>query len=89
MAIRNKLRLSRGKRSPTGNADRLAPPEEKHGELGAGPIDGPKVKISADLMDESDHGSILKMDPIVIAILLGAVAFIVFIAWKIHEMPAP
>jgi hypothetical protein len=77
----------RRKRKGALSADKLAPPEEKSAAGTDGPVDGSKVKISAELMDGADNGSIFRLDPVVIAILLGAIAFIAFIAWQIHRAP--
>jgi hypothetical protein len=75
----------RRKKKGTASADKLAPPEEKSGAGNGGPVDGSKVKISAELMEGADNGSVFRLEPVVIAILLGAIAFIVFIAWQIHR----
>lgn len=79
-----RFRRKRKKNAP--NPDKLAPPEEKVGPANDG---APTVRISSDLMDGADNGSIFRMDPIVIAILIGAVAFIAFIAWEISRAPWP
>jgi hypothetical protein len=88
--MKNGLRLRRRKVEPKTDAALLAPPEEAQavGTDSSG-NDGPKVTISPELMDGSDQGSLLDVDPVVIAIVLGALAFIAFIAWEVHRMPWP
>lgn len=71
------------------DADTLAPPEENVAAEKGGSAEGSGVHISADLMDEANNGSVFHLEPVVIVILLGALAFIAFIAWQLHNMPWP
>ena len=87
--MKNGLRLRRRKVKPKVDAALLAPPEEAQAGTDPGGKDGPKVAISPELMDGSNQGSLLDVDPVVIAIVLGALAFIAFIAWEVHRMPWP
>ena len=53
-------------------------------------VDSRSVRVAKDFAeDEREGASIFKMEPIVIALLLGSLAFIAFIAWQITLMPTP
>ncbi|HVQ38681.1 MAG TPA: hypothetical protein VMS31_14180 [Pyrinomonadaceae bacterium] len=56
-------------------------------EIGAIVIDNSPVSLSADISEARRGKTFLGMEPVVVVILLGMLAFIVFIAWQISLMP--
>ncbi len=51
-------------------------------------VDKNSVKMPEQLVDdERDAASTFRLDPVVVAILAAALAFIAFIAWQISRMP--
>lgn len=94
-------RLRRRKGDTAKLAAQLAPPEEQrrsakahspsnHGgavqEHGAIVVDNNNLNLEE--IEDVKHGkTILGMEPIVLAILIGMLLFIAFIAWQISQMP--
>lgn len=67
------------------HADQLAPLEEQLKYPEPGGVHN--VKIAKELIDGPGDANIFHMDPIVVAILLGAICFIALIAWQIYRTP--
>jgi hypothetical protein len=80
-------------------SEMLAPPEERqpeakprgdHNHNGAIIVDSTNLRVPTDFVDADDGKRILGLEPVVLVILLAAVAFIIFIAYLISlEPPAP
>jgi hypothetical protein len=76
-------------------SERLAPPEEQDAKA-VQPfptddtiiLDTGKLKISRTLLDE-ETGRLFHFEPVIVVILFLALAYIAFIAYLIHQMPAP
>lgn len=56
-------------------------------EIGAIVIDNTPASLSADITEGRSGKTFLGMEPVVLVILGGMLAFIVFIAWQISLMP--
>lgn len=83
---------------PAKISERLAPAEEQEaksntqnaGNGGVIIVDATSVNISTDLSNEQkSEGYILGLHPVVIVIVICALLFISFIAWRITLMPPP
>ena len=95
--------FGRHRGEPTGTVEelaaQLAPLEEQTAARGkqAGAnngggaivVDASAVKLPEGLGEEKKERLVLGFEPVVLAILVFAVAFIVFIAWQISQMPTP
>jgi hypothetical protein len=72
-------------------AAQLAPPEERaqgaHQEVGAIVVDNNNGGISKDLIEGGKERNFLGLEPVVMIIVLAMLAWTLFIAWKITEMP--
>ena len=82
-------------------AERLAPLEETRGFKGSSQTDGQPggaddtIRIDSKSVpmpehlfeDEREGASIFRLEPVVLAILVGMLAFIAFIAWQVTLMP--
>ena|SRR5688572_3705112 len=55
--------------------------------FGAIVVDQGDMSLPKDIMEESAEKTFLGMEPVVLVILVFMLAFIVFIAWQISEMP--
>jgi hypothetical protein len=90
---------ARHRTAPSGNAEdvaaQLAPLEEqtaarKSGATGGGSIvvDTSALKIPGGLVEEKERKQlIMGFEPVVLFIIALAVIFILFIAWRISQMP--
>lgn len=56
-------------------------------EYGAIIVDNERLNLSKDIMEGEASAGILGMEPVVLVILALMLAFIVFIAWSISQMP--
>lgn len=95
--------FGRHRGEPTGTieelAAQLAPLEEQTAQRGkqAGAnnnggaivVDASAVKLPEGLAEEKKERLILGFEPLVLVILAVAVAFIIFIAWQVSQMPMP
>ena len=57
-------------------------------EVGAIVIDNTPANLSPDITEARTGKTFMGMEPVVLVILCGMLAFIVFIAWQISLMPA-
>ncbi|MEK6283272.1 MAG: hypothetical protein AABN95_23185 [Acidobacteriota bacterium] len=56
-------------------------------EVGAIVIDNTPGTLSKDIIEGQRERTFLGMEPVVVVILCGMLAFICFIAWQISQMP--
>ena len=57
-------------------------------EEGAIVVGRNKPTLPEDVIDQSNHKGVLGLEPVVIVIVGLLLAFIVFIAWQVSQMPA-
>ena len=58
------------------------------GAFGAIVVDQDDMSLPKDMLEEGGEKTYLGMEPVVLVILVCMLAFIVFIAWQVSEMPA-
>jgi hypothetical protein len=90
MDLRNRIHRRRP-RDTAKLAAQLAPPEERkfdgaHQEVGAIVVDNGNGGISNDLI-EGGNNKWFGLEPVVLVIVLLMLAWILFITWRITEMP--
>jgi hypothetical protein len=82
--------------SPEDVAAQLAPLEEQTAARKSGANNGGAIVVDTGTLklpeglagEEEKKGLILGFEPVVFAIIMLALAFIIFIAWQISQMPA-
>lgn len=92
MDLRNRIRHRRRPRDTAKLAAQLAPPEERkfegaHQEVGAIVVGNGNGGVSGDLIEGGTKKRFFGMEPVVLVIVVLMLAWIVFIAWKVSEMP--
>ncbi|MEO8435483.1 MAG: hypothetical protein ABI596_11355 [Pyrinomonadaceae bacterium] len=56
--------------------------------FGAIVVDQDDMSLPKDMLEEGGEKTFLGMEPVVLVILVFMLAFVLFIAWQISEMPA-
>ncbi len=78
------------KRDTASLAEGLAPPEERDqtaNDEGRIVVDTSRLQLPKDFIEENEEANPTRLEPVLIVVLLLALAFIAFIAWQISLMP--